>query len=185
MQTDKIGPRPWPVPAGRPYGRGVSLDPNPAAPAPTAGLPVLSPGALETLAADLGEVSEVVELVEEFLAALPDRLTQVTTSSDPVEARRAAHTVKSTSALLGLTSLSSLCAELERQVAEGPLRPEQHLDLHEQASTARAALVTWCHARSRDVRGATTVRPTGGPGLVGTLQERSGDAAGTSATLGA
>lgn len=186
MQTDKIAPRPWSVRVGAPYRRGVSLDPSPVPPSVDGGapaLPVLSPGVLAGLAEDLGEVSEVVELVEEFLAALPDRLTQVTAGSDPVEARRAAHTVKSTSALLGLVSLSSLCAELERQVAEGPLLPEQHLDLRDRAAAARTALVTWCHGRTP----AGSRRPggPGEPGLVATLRERSGDAAGSSATLGA
>lgn len=75
--------------------------------------------AIDRLVEDLGDVETVRVVVETYLAELSAR-TAVLLDPDPSaeeDARRAAHTLRSTSALLGADALASLCLEFE-QTAE-------------------------------------------------------------------
>jgi len=68
---------------------------------------------LDALAAELGDDETVRTLVATFLDELPQRhqaIVDGVAAGDLVTARRAAHTLKSTSALLGARDLAHLCA---------------------------------------------------------------------------
>jgi len=74
--------------------------------------------ALEVLITDLGDRSIAHSIVITFLSELGKWRTELTTSvgdGDLETARRAAHTVKSTAAMLGATSLSGACKTFEHE----------------------------------------------------------------------
>ncbi len=76
--------------------------------------------AIDNLVADLGDVDTVRVVVETYLGELASR-ARLLANADPAsgeEARRAAHTLRSTSALIGADSLARLCLEFEE--AEPP-----------------------------------------------------------------
>ncbi len=71
--------------------------------------------AIERLISDLGDIDTVRIVVETYLAELTSR-TEVLLNTEPDardDARRAAHTLRSTSALLGAENLAELCLEFE------------------------------------------------------------------------
>lgn len=68
--------------------------------------------ALDELGREVGDPALVVVLVMTFLDELADRRTAIA-GTDTAERRRAAHTLKSTSSLLGAHVLAGLCGELE------------------------------------------------------------------------
>lgn len=72
--------------------------------------------AVDSLIEDLGDVGTVRVVIEAYLAELGTRaeLLVVDGGGDGEEARRAAHTLKSTSALIGAEQLATLCAEFEK-----------------------------------------------------------------------
>ncbi len=70
---------------------------------------------LDTLAAELGDRATVETLIRTFIAEIPERVERIVATVDVGDltgARRAAHTLKSTSALLGAIELSTLCGSL-------------------------------------------------------------------------
>ena len=75
---------------------------------------------VEALLDDLGEVETVRVVIETYLDELSSRaqLLTATPLASPDEARRAAHTLRSTSALIGADRLAELCSEFE--AAESP-----------------------------------------------------------------
>ena len=71
---------------------------------------------LDSLAADLGDASVVIELVRTFLDELQGRrnaLADACASGDIAAAKRAAHTLKSSSFLLGAMDLGRACQRME------------------------------------------------------------------------
>lgn len=77
--------------------------------------------AIESLIEDLGDADTVRVVLETYLAELGSRAALLVSSSGSEtteEARRAAHTLKSTSSLIGADRLAQLCAEFEK--AEDP-----------------------------------------------------------------
>ncbi len=72
---------------------------------------------LQQLAEELGDRTIVVTLVETYVAEIPERLNELIgamAAGDLEVVERVAHTLKSTSEMLGATPLSGLAAELER-----------------------------------------------------------------------
>ncbi|MEO0495096.1 MAG: ATP-binding protein, partial [Actinomycetota bacterium] len=88
-------------------GRGVVTNVAPAA----AGVSAVDHGVLSALVAELGNADVVRTLIDTFLRELPNRAASIRTADDP---RRAAHTLKSTAAMLGATSLAELCLTIEQ-----------------------------------------------------------------------
>lgn len=72
--------------------------------------------AIDGLIDDLGDVDTVRIVIETYLAELGSRAELLVADSEgeSEEARRAAHTLKSTSALIGAEQLASTCAEFEK-----------------------------------------------------------------------
>ncbi len=73
--------------------------------------------AIEALIDDLGDAETVRIVIETYLAELGSRAALLTVETDDQiddESRRAAHTLKSTSALIGADRLAGLCAEFEQ-----------------------------------------------------------------------
>ena len=106
--------------------------------------------AIEALVEDLGDIDTVRVVLETYLAELGSRaalLVDARGESGDEEARRAAHTLKSTSALIGADQLAQLCAEFERadnpnETLRARLAKEiSHVEaqLHEQLETGIAA----------------------------------------------
>jgi HPt (histidine-containing phosphotransfer) domain-containing protein len=76
---------------------------------------------LETVGGDRGFLGE---LVETYLADSPSLFAELRvalSSGDAASARRAAHTLKSTSASFGAQRLSGMCREIEAAAAAGNL----------------------------------------------------------------
>jgi HPt (histidine-containing phosphotransfer) domain-containing protein len=76
---------------------------------------------LQELERDLADRSLVVSTVALFLDELPGRRTAMATALEPLDRdslRKAAHTLKSASALLGGRRLASTCAEIERRCGD-------------------------------------------------------------------
>ena len=72
---------------------------------------------LQRLAEELGDRTIVVTLVDTYLAELPERVNELigaVAAGDLEVIERVAHTLKSTSVMLGATPLSDLAADLER-----------------------------------------------------------------------
>lgn len=73
---------------------------------------------------EIGGDSLVQELIAMFRDDAPQRLTEAKTAAqaaDAVTARRAVHTLRSTSGQLGLASLSAVCAQMEDLAKAGDL----------------------------------------------------------------
>ena len=100
-------------------GRGGATQPS--APDPT-GAPVLDHGVLRGLQADLGGAGELREVIATFLEGSPRflaALRDAAARNDLTEMGRAAHALKSSSAMLGAIALSTQCAELEQSSRSG------------------------------------------------------------------
>lgn len=77
---------------------------------------LVEPSALALLAEELGDRNIVVSLVETYLTELPERvktLIGAVAAADHELVGRVAHTLKSTSSMLGASPLAGLAAELE------------------------------------------------------------------------
>ncbi len=85
----------------------------------------LDPDALERLRdASDGDEAFISEIVEEYLTDAPgqlDTIDRAVASGAHDEALRAAHTLKSTSATFGATTLEAVAREMERLAREGRL----------------------------------------------------------------
>lgn len=87
---------------------------------------VLDRSALDQILEDTGGDPEfIIELIRDYLdntrTVLVD-LAEACASDDPARARRAAHTIKGTSASMGAQALSALAAEAEAQCQAGNVR---------------------------------------------------------------
>lgn len=82
--------------------------------------PVIDRSVLDQMIVDLGGPDAVVLIIATFADdAAERRLTlRATGVTDPEAAKRAAHTLKSTAAMLGAAALSQTCQRLESQLAE-------------------------------------------------------------------
>lgn len=92
---------------------------------------------------EIGGNDLVQELIAMFQDDAPRRLAEAKTAAqvaDAVTARRAVHTLRSTSGQLGLASLSAVCAQLEDLAKNGELAVfSQRLPEVEALSTAGIA----------------------------------------------
>jgi len=88
-----------------------------AAPASPVSPETLDPSVLAELRDQLGDGDAVRTIITTFLQSAPGLLASLRDAAgkgDAAELRRAAHTLKSSSAMLGARALSLACAELER-----------------------------------------------------------------------
>ncbi len=76
------------------------------------------PGVIAQMVEDLGGSGPVITVIDTFVADTDSRRSDIH-ADDRDTAGRAAHTLKSTAALLGATALSEICAQLERLHHEG------------------------------------------------------------------
>jgi len=128
---------------GRCRPLGGLPDASPPAPevVPESSSGPLDPAALERLGAMVGDGAPefLAELIDTFLDDAPrqlDGLRGAVARGDAAEARRAAHTLKSTAATFGAQDLSDVCRELENLANAGALdraallipRAEEELD---------------------------------------------------------
>ena len=110
---------------GRALRKWLSTGPPPAGEAVGAGDDdgaVTDLGALERLVDELGDGTIVATLVRTFLAELPgrrDAIRRGAAAGDLEQVRRAAHTLKSTSDVVGATTLAELSRELEGRAMAG------------------------------------------------------------------
>jgi HPt (histidine-containing phosphotransfer) domain-containing protein len=93
----------------------------------------------ELLAMAGGDRDFVAALVQEYIA---DSSATVAALRDAggAELRRAAHTLKSTSASLGATQLAAICQEIERAAQDGPVESRLIAAAEVEHAAARAAL---------------------------------------------
>lgn len=90
-------------------------------------------GALRKLKDMIGGDSEdLAELVDDFVNAFPEQMTQMRAQSESRDwgtLRITAHSCKSNARDMGATELSQLCADLELQCRKGaPVAPDVQLD---------------------------------------------------------
>jgi PAS domain S-box-containing protein len=98
--------------------------------APVAEVPVLDRNVLASLSHDLGDPALVAEIVALFLVDAPqliDDWRQAIALQDGEGARRATHTLKSTSASVGAVALAQCCADAEVLVRAGTFHGVQAL----------------------------------------------------------
>jgi CheY-like chemotaxis protein/HPt (histidine-containing phosphotransfer) domain-containing protein len=93
---------------------------------------VLDPAALERLRASLGAQSDafLASLLEDFFQDAPNLMAEARRrweGGQAVELRRAAHTLKSSSATFGAMALSELARELEHKARDGALENVEEL----------------------------------------------------------
>jgi|GEM_PF-761687 len=90
-----------------------------------------------TLIDELGDPELVASLASTFLAELPRRVEVIVDSGTDTEAAQlAAHTLKSTSAMVGATALHEVSAAIEKAAREGEIVSEQNMEqLHAAASS--------------------------------------------------
>jgi len=74
---------------------------------------------IDTMVKDLGGHDAVVMVIDTFINDATSRRAVLFDKDDPVSAQRAAHTLKSTTALLGAHTLSATTASIEHAFAEG------------------------------------------------------------------
>lgn len=117
--------------------------------------PTLDLDALARLGEDLGDDELLLELAQELVAALPDRVATVRAAAaagaaEPGaedEGRRAAHTLKSSARLLGLVDLGEHAAHLEASAPHWS--PDVLARLDRLAADGAAALRAWADLRTR------------------------------------
>lgn len=116
--------------------------------------PTLDLDVLARLGEDLGDDELLLELAQELLAALPDRVATVRAAAadaaDPDAedvGRRAAHTLKSSARLLGLVELGEHAAHLE--IAAPHWSPDALAHLDRLAAEGAAALGAWADGTGR------------------------------------
>ncbi|MEK6985065.1 MAG: Hpt domain-containing protein [Candidatus Thermoplasmatota archaeon] len=93
---------------------------------------LLDPTPLANLLADIGgDRATLAAILAQFLEEAPANLATLRQSSaagEAAEARRAAHSLKSTAAQMGAMRLSELCRDIEHAAAAGTLPTPQALD---------------------------------------------------------
>ncbi|MDH3680177.1 MAG: ATP-binding protein [Acidimicrobiia bacterium] len=101
--------------------------------------------AIEALVDDLGDRSIVAILVRTFLDELPARMDAIVSGAaagDIERVRRAAHTLKSTTAMLGATDLHQVAARIELRCREGSGDLDQLVDRAERRAAELTAELT-------------------------------------------
>jgi CheY-like chemotaxis protein/HPt (histidine-containing phosphotransfer) domain-containing protein len=86
---------------------------------------VVDRGALRQLAEELGGAEALHEVIQTFLRGAPELLATLRDAAgqgDTIAIGRAAHTLKSSSAMVGAFALSNRCAELERLSRTEPIQ---------------------------------------------------------------
>ena len=103
---------------------------------------------LDRLAAELGSPEAVRRVAELWLSELPGRvdgLRAAAAARDSEQLRTGAHTIKSTSSLVGAVAAGALAADIERLAAEGAaLEPARVEALARATERAAAVVVAWC-----------------------------------------
>jgi HPt (histidine-containing phosphotransfer) domain-containing protein len=116
--------------------------------------PPIDPAAFAELLENVGgDRAFLGELVETYLADRPglfDELRAAVAAHDAAAARRAAHTLKSTSASFGANDLAGRCRQIEQAAAAGDLA-----GLEEQVTAAQAAYAEVVAALRAAVSGET------------------------------
>ena len=103
---------------------------------------VLDAARLQELAGDVGG-ELAAELIDEFLGELEERLAtleEAVDRGDAAAAQMAAHTLKSTSLVVGAAPLAGRFRDLEALARDGDLASARLADLRGEAARARTAL---------------------------------------------
>jgi HPt (histidine-containing phosphotransfer) domain-containing protein len=90
-----------------------------------------------------GDTTFLAELITSYLADSPPLLEEMersTAAGDAASLRRAAHTLKSTSASLGAMRLSAICRDIEAAASGGALPTANVADVAAEFRAAGAAL---------------------------------------------
>jgi signal transduction histidine kinase/CheY-like chemotaxis protein/HPt (histidine-containing phosphotransfer) domain-containing protein len=106
---------------------------------------VVDRGVLRQLGEELGGAEALHEVIQTFLRGAPELLATLRDAAgqgDTIGIERAAHTLKSSSAMVGAFALSSRCAELERLSRTEPIEAirSRVADIRALYEAARAAL---------------------------------------------
>ena len=106
---------------------------------------VIDRAVIDQMVSDLGDASAVVMVIETFIDDAAGRREALDVDADPTDAKRAAHTLKSTSALLGARALSTTCRDVEERYGNGQPPDSAMLDsLGRQLDEALDALREVC-----------------------------------------
>ncbi len=103
---------------------------------------------IDQLVEDLGDRSVVASVVATFLAELPTwrgALVDAVEKNDLVTAKRSAHTLKSTAALLGARALSTTCADFETAADDDPDAARSMVDRFVQQADRAATELSEVH----------------------------------------
>ena len=118
-------------------------------------IPIVDEGALNELMEGTGDdIGFVRELIETYLADTPAQLEAMTAAVEGDDAAalvRPAHTLKSSSATVGASRLSSVARELEMAGRTGTLEPGVRASLdaaHELSQATTDALAAWLEKAS-------------------------------------
>jgi HPt (histidine-containing phosphotransfer) domain-containing protein len=108
---------------------------------------------LDDLTDQMGDVAVVVEVVRAYLGELPARrsvLLEAARAGDPGPLVGVAHTLRSSSEMLGGIRLADLARELERHARAGDLAAVRELlpALLGEAGLVERALERWCQRRA-------------------------------------
>jgi CheY-like chemotaxis protein/HPt (histidine-containing phosphotransfer) domain-containing protein len=135
------------LPADGPPARGAQAPGDPGVVPETVDDTAVDPRAFEAFRSSLGDDDFVASFVDTFLTQLAVRLESLEASSSAGDGdglRFVAHTLKSTSAMLGAGRLAGLCAELESSADEtGERRDGLVASIRDEAGGVQAALGPW------------------------------------------
>lgn len=104
--------------------------------------PVVDLTTLITLESDIGDRDFVFETIEVYLSELPDRVAAITQGlhrGDLVEVKPVAHSLKSSSAMLGAFQLAAVCQDIENAAASGGLDTGRYASLLQAGAEATTA----------------------------------------------
>lgn len=97
----------------------------------------LGAAVFDTLIEELGDADLVMSLANTFLQELPRRVDVIVGSGDDTEAAElAAHTLKSTSAMVGATALHEIASVIEQDARSGRPIADQHVERLRDAATS-------------------------------------------------
>ncbi len=109
--------------------------------------PVLDPSTLERLASETGGADVVRQIVGLYLDEMPGRLAALTLGVDGgrENLHRVAHSLRSSSALLGVRALEGLCGGLESEAKDASTHDvdEMVAGVHACADVSARALHEW------------------------------------------
>lgn len=104
--------------------------------------PAIDFSILVTLEADIGDREFVFETIEVYLAELPDRVAAITQGllrGDLAEVKPVAHSLKSSSAMLGALHLASVCQDIENAAVSGGIDTGRYASLLQSGADATTA----------------------------------------------